>query len=343
MDEILGIIIPLRLRCHHSIPISNLSSRFLGVYSQPDPMVDPRKHDPSAFGHPHFNARHGSHSRPRQESEHNNRRESVDSDRIRRKEVRKIGEILETELRDEVRREIRDALREAAAEDKVRRWPTGGSYPPTTSSSQSMGQDDVWSGATPSDGRSYGHGTPDTSPDRGERFYRSRPIGSIRNQDSSGSGSNRSDGTRYYQDREYVLKPHDSQPERYRDYERGRSLEYVQERREAVGDYPNAQYHRQQQREEPRIYVGQRPRVQRRVTDFPDTLYTGDFGRRNKDSVDFADRSVYEDHEERHSGREAVIDDDEITDFPGLAKGAEEDLSSKGDKAGNGGEEGDKE
>jgi hypothetical protein len=110
-----------------------------------------------------------------------------------------------------------------------------------------------------------------------------------------------------------------------------------------VDNYPDAQYHRQQQREEPRIYVEQRPRVQRRVTDFPGALPTADFGRRHRDFVDYTDQRMYGDYDERHSGREAVADDEDIADLPGLAKSAEKDLSPKGGKAGNGGEEGDKE
>jgi hypothetical protein len=315
---------------------------FVGV-RQAEPRLDPRQHDPSAFSQSHISARHRSRSRTRQEPEREPYRESVDSEKIRRNEARKIGEILKTELQGEVRGEIRDALREAAAEDKVRRWPAGGSCPPTTSSGQSTGRDDVWSGAAPPDGQSYSRGTPDTSPDRDERFNPSRPTDSLRRQDSSSYGSYRRDSRRYYQDRDSVLRPHNSQRERYRDDDRGRSPKCIQERREVVDDYPDAQYHRQQQREESRIYAEQRPRMQRRVTDSPGALHTADFGRRHRGSVDYTDQRVYGDHEERHDGREEVVDDEEITDFPGLAKSAEKDSSPKGDKAGGGGEEGDKE
>jgi len=295
---------------------------FAGV-PQADPMNDARRHDPSTFGQPHFSARRGSrsrtrqeperetrrdsHSRPRQEPEREPQRDSVDSDKMRRKEVRKIGEMLKTELRDEVRGEIRDALREAAAEDKVRRWPAGSmsSYPPTTSSGQSSRQDDMWSNPPSSDGRRY---SPDTSPERSERFYRStRPIGSLHRHDSSGySSSHRPDGRRYYKDRDYVLEPHDSQRDRYRDHDRGRSPKYIRERREVVDDYPDAQYHhpQQQQRREPRVYVEQRPRVQRRVTDFPSALPTADYGRKPRSDIDFTDQRVYGGNRERRGGRE---------------------------------------
>jgi hypothetical protein len=315
---------------------------FAGV-PQADLMNDARRHDPSAFNPPHFSARRGSrsrtrqeperepgrdshsrprqepereprrdsHSRPRREPERETRRDSVDSDKIRRKEVRKIGEILKTELRDEVRGEIRDALREAAAEDKVRRWPVGGmsSYPPTTISGQSSRQDDMWSSPPSSDGRRYSYSTPGTSPDRGERYYQSpRPTGSLHRQDSSGYDSHhRQDGRRYYQDRDHVLRPHDSQRERHRDYDRGRSPKYIRERKEVVDDYPDAQYHRQQQqqpRREPRVYMEERPRVQRRVTDFPGALPTADHVRRPRNDIDFTDQRVYGDNRERRGGRE---------------------------------------
>ena len=105
---------------------------------------------------PERETRRDSRSRPRQEPETLPRRDSVDSDKIRRKEVRKIGEILKTELRrrGEVRDEIRDAPREAAAEDKVRHWPASGSYPLSTSSNHVTGQDDMWSSPPSSNGRS---------------------------------------------------------------------------------------------------------------------------------------------------------------------------------------------
>ena len=293
---------------------------FAGV-PQADPMNDARRQDPPAFNPPHFSARHrsrsrsrqeperetrrDSHSRPRQEAGLLPRRDSVDSDKIRRKEVRKIGEILKTELRGEVRGEIRDALREAAAEDKVRHWPAGGSYPPTTSSSHSTGQDDMWSSPPSSDGRRYSYSTPGTSPDRGERYYQSpRPTGSLHRQDSSGYDPHRQDGRRYHQDRDRVVRPHNSQREHYRDYDRGRSPKYIRERREVVDDYPDAQYHRQQQQRpqrEPRVYMEERPRVQRRVTDFAATLPNAEFGRRGRNDVDFTDQRVYG---ERRGGRE---------------------------------------
>jgi hypothetical protein len=305
---------------------------FAGV-RQAEPRLDPRQQDPSAFGQPHISARHrsrsrsrqeperesrrDSHSRPRQEPERKPRRDSVDSDKIRRKEVRKIGEILKTELlgevRGEIRGEIRGALREAAAEDKVHRWPTGASYPsypPTASSGQSTGQDDVWSSPPSSDGRRYSHGgSPDTSPERSERFYpqprEQRPAGSLHRRGSSGYASPRQDDRRYYADRERVVRPHNSQRERerYRDDGRARSPKYVSERREVVDDYPDVQYHRQQQqRKEPKIYAEPRPRAQRRVTDYPGTLPTADFDRRHRSSVDYTDPRVYGDSRERPRG-----------------------------------------
>jgi len=301
---------------------------FVGV-QQAEPRTDPRQHDTSDFSQPHISARHrsrsrsrqeperesrrDSHSRPRPEPERKPRRDSVDSDKIRRKEVRKIGEILKTELLGEVRGEIRGAMREAAAEDKVHRWPTGASYPsypPTASSGQSTGQDDMWSSPPSSDGRRYSHGgSPDTSPERSERFYpqqpreQQRPAGSLHRRGSSGYASPRQDERRYYQDRERVVRPHNSQRERYREDNRARSPKYVSERREVVDDYPDVQYHRQQQqRKEPKIYAEPRPRAQRRVTDFPGALPNADYDRRHRGSVDYTDPRVYGDSRERRAG-----------------------------------------
>ena len=169
----------------------------------------------------------------------------------------------------------------------------------------STGQDDMWSSPPSSDGRRYSYSTPGTSPDRGERYYQSpRPTGSLHRQDSSGYDSHRQDGRRYYQDRDRVVRPHNSQREHYRDYDRGRSPKYIRERREVVDDYPDAHYHRQQQqqpRREPRVYMEERPRVQRRVTDFAATLPNAEFGRRGRNDVDFTDQRVYG---ERRGGRE---------------------------------------
>jgi hypothetical protein len=313
---------------------------FVGV-RQADPRSDPRQHEPPGFSQPHFSARHRdesrsrtrqeperderrrSHSRPRRESrsrtrqepEREPRRDSVDSNKIRRKEARKL-ETLKTELLGEVRGEVLGALREAAAEDKVHRWPTGASYPsypPTASSGQSTRQDDMWSSPPSSDGRRYSHGgSPDTSPERSERFYpqrEQRPAGSLHRHNSSGYASPRHDDRRYYQDRDRVVRPHNTQRERERHREdiRARSPKYISERREVVDDYPDVQYHRQQQqRREPKAYVDQRPRVQqRRVTDYPSTLPNADFsGHRRRDSaVDYTDQRVYGDSRERRGGQ----------------------------------------
>jgi hypothetical protein len=320
---------------------------FAGV-RQADPRSDPRQQEPPTFSQPHFSARHRddsrprthqehereprrdsrsrtrqepereerrrSHSRPRQEPERETRRDSVDSDKIRRKEARKL-ETLKTELLGEVRGEVLGALREAAAEDKVHRWPTGASYPsypPTTSSGQSTRHDDMWSSPPSSDGRRYSHGgSPDTSPERSDRFYpqreQQRPAGSLHRRGSSGYASPRHDDRRYYQDRDRVVRPHNTQRERHREDTRARSPKYISERREVVDDYPDVQYHRQQQqRRESKTYVEQRPRVQqRRVTDYPSTLPHADFsGHRRRDSaVDYTDQRVYGDSRERRGGQ----------------------------------------
>jgi hypothetical protein len=110
-----------------------------------------------------------SYSRPRQDSEHEPSHNSVDSDKFRRKEVRTIGEILEEELfpleapvgSQYSYQQIRDSLCEAAVDDRdgihLRRWRTGVSYPPTTSSGQSTRQHDMWS-SFPSSIRRDSHG-----------------------------------------------------------------------------------------------------------------------------------------------------------------------------------------
>lgn len=267
---------------------------FPGVYPQPEPMNDPRQHDRPDFGQPQFSARRGSHSRPRHEPERDDRHESIDSDKIRRKEFRKM----KTELLGEVRGEVRGALREAAADEKVHGWPAG-SFIPTTSSGPSTGQDDMWSPAASSDGRRYDDSTPNTSPDRSEHFYHSRPTGSLHRRDSSGYESHRPDGRRQYQDRDYVYKPHDTERERRRENDRGRTPRHVREQRQMVDDYPNMQ---QQRRRELRGY-NERPPVQRRVTDYPETLPNAEFGRRRKNNVDFTNSYVYGDNKERRSGQ----------------------------------------
>ena len=280
-------------------PHQNPFQAYPGVFPQPDSMNDPRQHEHPDFGQ-QYSARRRSHSRPREGPERDNRRESPDSDKTRRKELRK----LKTELLDEVRGEVRGALREAAAEDKVHRWPAG-SFPPTTSSGPSTGQDDMWSPAASSDGRRYSHGSPDTSPDRSDRFYQQqRPSGSLHRRDSAGYESYRPDGRRYYRDGEHVYKPHDSQRERRREIERGRTPPYAREQRQLVDDYPDMQHQQhQRRRHEPRVYV-ERPPVQRRVTDYPETLPHADFGRRRRNDVDYTDPFVYADNRERRSGRE---------------------------------------
>jgi hypothetical protein len=146
----------------------------------------------------------------------------------------------------------------------------------------------------------------------GERFYpqrEQRPAGSLHRHNSSGYASPRHDDRRYYQDRDRVVRPHNTQRERERHREdiRARSPKYISERREVVDDYPDVQYHRQQQqRREPKAYVDQRPRVQqRRVTDYPSTLPNADFsGHRRRDSaVDYTDQRVYGDSRERRGGQ----------------------------------------
>jgi hypothetical protein len=162
-------------------PMHSYEEVFLPPFSetpQADPMNDARRHDPSAFSPPHFSARRRSRSRSRQELEREPRRDSyyrprrepeplprrdsVDSDKFRRKEVRKIGEIVKTECTAEQRSEIRDALREAAADDRnrvhLRGWPTHAPYPPTTSSGQSTRQYNMWSSPPSSSGRLDSHG-----------------------------------------------------------------------------------------------------------------------------------------------------------------------------------------
>lgn len=263
---------------------------------QPDPRIfpQPQQHfepfderqprDPVAHGHQHISARRP--SLPR-------RRESVDSEKIRAKDARKIADV--------VRDEVRDAMREAVAEDKVlHQWQTNVSGSPT-SSRRSGGQDDFWSNAGSSGGgdRRYSYSTPGTSPDRGERYYQDRPTGHFRRRDSSGGRPYVDERKRYYTDRDRIIKPHDS----YRD--NGRDVRYLRDRRQSYDDYPTAHQQRLPSRE--RQY--DRPRLQRRVTDYQEALHDADFGRQGR-GVDYErmrmndreDRRRYV-HEERRDGR----------------------------------------
>lgn len=268
---------------------------------QPDPRVFPQAQphpfeqfddrqprNPVAYGQQHISARRPSHSRQPSLSR---RRDSVDSERIRAKEARKIADVVRDEVRDEVhdirgevRDEIRGALREAAAEDKVlHRWPTGGSG--SASSSRSTGQDDFWSNAGSSGDRRYSYSTPGTSPDRGER-YPERPTAQLRRRDSSGPRPFVDDRKRYYMDRnrDYVIKPHDS-----------RDIRYPRDRRQSQhDDYPTA-HPRLRSRE--RQY--ERPRIVRRVTDFPESMRDAEF-RRPERSIDY-ERTRMNDRDDRRA------------------------------------------
>lgn len=284
---------------------------------QPDPRVFPQAQpypfehfderqprNPVAYGQQHISARRPSHSR---QPSHTRRRDSVDSDRLRAKEARKIADALRDEvrdevrdIRDEVRDEIRGALRDAAAEDKVlHRWPTSGSG--SASSSRSTAQDDFWSNAGSSGNRRFSNSTPGTSPDRGERYQRERPT--FHRRDSSGARPYFDERKRYHMDRnrDYVIKPHDS-----------RDIRYPRDRRQSHhDDYPTAQRLRSRERQY------ERPRIQRRVTDFPDSMRDADF-RRPERGIDYErtrmdDRRAYgydrDDrrafaYEERRGGRE---------------------------------------
>jgi hypothetical protein len=235
--------------------------------------------NPVAHGQQHISARHPSHSRHRSRS-HSRRRDSADSERLRAKETRKIADV--------VRNEVRDAMREAAAEDKVYRWPTGG-IGSAGSSSRSGG--DYWSNVGSSGDRRHSYSTPGTSPERSERFY-DRPT--TRRRDSSGARPYVDDRKRYYMDRQkdYVIRPHETY------CENGRDIRYPRDRRQGYDDYPTAH-----QRGPSRDRLYDRPRPQRRVTDRPEAFHDADFIRSGR-SVDYERARPYDRDDRRRYGRE---------------------------------------
>ena len=277
------------------------------VFPQPQPAFDPFQVDerqprnPVAHSQQPISARRPSHSRqrslsrPRSLSHH---RESIDSDRRRGEEERKIAAV--------VRNEVRGALRDVAAEDKVlNRWHTRSGSGSAGSSSRSTLPEDFWSQAGSSGDRRFSYNsTPATSPDRGERYYpeRERPTGRFRRRDSSGTRPYVDDRKRYYmeRDRNYIVKPHDT----YREH--GREPRYPRDRRQSYDDYPLA-HQRRPSRE--RMY--DKPRMPRRVTDYPEAFHDADFGRPSGRSVDYERTRMYDRddrrrhaHEERRGGRD---------------------------------------
>ncbi|GAB7331099.1 hypothetical protein MBLNU13_g02583t1 [Cladosporium sp. NU13] len=281
------------------------------VFPQAQPAFDPFQVDERqprssmAHGQQPISARRPSHSRqrspsrPRSLSRH---RESMDSDRRRAEEERKIAAV----VRNEVRNEVRGALRDVAAEDKVlNRWHTRSGSGSAGSSSRSTLPEDFWSQAGSSGDRRFSYNsTPGTSPDRGERYYteRERPTGHFRRRDSSGARPYVDDRKRYYMERDknYVVKPHDT----YREH--GREPRYLRDRRQSYDDYPFAH-----QRRPSRDRLYDRPRMPRRVTDYPEAFHDADFGRPSGRSVDYERTRMYDKedrrrhvHEERRGGRD---------------------------------------
>ena len=271
------------------------------VFPQPQPAFNPFQVDerqprnPVARGQQPISARrtsqsrHRSLSRPRSLSRHH---ESVDSDRRRAEEERKIADV--------VRNEVLGALRVVAAEDKVlNRWPTRGGSGSAGSSSRSTLPEDFWSQPGSSGDRRFSYNsTPGTSPDRGGRYYheRERPTGRVRRRDSSGTRPYVDDRRRYYmgQDRNYVVKPHET----HRDH--GREHRYLAERRQSYDDdYPLAHQGRPSRE---RMY--DRPRMPRRVTDYPEAFHDADFARPSGRSVDYERTRMYDREDCRRHARE---------------------------------------
>jgi hypothetical protein len=269
------------------------------VFPQAQPTIDPFQVDerqprnPVAHGQQPFSARRPSHSRHRSLSRprsHSRRRDSVDSERRRAEDERKMAAV--------VRNEVRGVMREVAAEDKIlNRWHTRSGSGSAGSSSRSTAPEDFWSQAGSSGDRrfSYNTSTPDTSPDRGERYYADRPTSHFRRRDSSGARPYVDDRKRYYmeRDRNYVVKPHDT----YREHGRDREPRYLRDRRQSYDDYPLA-HQRRSSRE--RHYERERPRIQRRVTDHPEAFHDADFGRPSRGGVDYERTRMYDRDDRRH-------------------------------------------
>ena len=263
------------------------------VFPQAQPAFDPFQVDerqprnPVAHGQQPISARRPSHSRHRSLSRPRSlsrRRDSVDSERRRAEYARKIAAV--------VRNEVRGVMREVAAEDKVDRWHTRSGSGSAGSSTRSAAPEDYWSQADSSGDRRFSHGysTPGTSPDRGER-YPELPTGHFRRHDSSGPRPFVDDRKRYYmeRDRNYVVKPHDT----YREREHRREPRYLHERRQSYDDYPLAHQGRSSRE---RQY--DRPRLQRRVTDYPEAFHDADFGRASGRGVDY-ERTRRHDRDDR--------------------------------------------
>jgi len=269
-----------------------------GVFPQALPILDPfdgrQPRDPVAHGPQHTSARAPSHSRQRS---HSRRRESVDSGRLRAREAQRIE--------DAVRDGVRGAMREVAADNKVlNHWPVN-SGSGSGGSSRSAGQEDFWSNSGSSGNRRFSYSTPGTSPDRGVGYDQERPTGQFHRRNSSSTRPYVDEGKRYYMDRErkHVIKPHNT----YRDH--GRDVRYPNDRRQNYDDYPST-HQRRSSRD--RHYID-RPRVQRRVTDYPQALHDADFSRPGR-SVDYEltrpydreDRRPYV-YEERRDRRGRVV------------------------------------
>jgi hypothetical protein len=97
------------------------------------------------------------------------------------------------------------------------------------------------------------------------------------------------DRKRYYMDRQkdYVIRPHDSYRENYRDSRHSRY------RRQDYDDYPTAH-----QRRLSRDRCSERPQVQRRVTDYPEAFHDAEFVQSSR-VMDYARARPYDRDERR--------------------------------------------
>jgi hypothetical protein len=218
-----------------------------------DPLEDIQPLDPLLHGDQQMQARDPSPPRGRR---------SVDIDEVRARESRKIEDV----VRDEV----------LAAEDKILDRGQTRSRSGSLHSTRSTSPGNFSSTAGSSGDTRFTHSISGTSPDRSERYNADRPTSHFRRRDSSVTRPYVEDRKRYYteRDRNYVVKPHET----YREYR----PRYPRDRRQEYDDYP---YASQRRRSREREY--DRPRIQRRVTDYPEAFYDTDFGRPSRSGASY--------------------------------------------------------
>lgn len=265
----------------HANPFAPERHVFPQPHELPPDLDDRRPRDPSVHRHQTpISARRPSQSRQRSEDDyHRQRRQSAEraesEERLRRLDT--IDQKIDA---------LHDTMNIAAANNKVRDWPVQSPY--TSRSSGSSHRDDLWSHS--SGERRYS--TPGTSPEREYRHYqarRSSPFHRERRNSSGARPQHPESGRRYYPDQDRILQPHAT----YRDRKRGRYHD----------DYPTPTPR------ELRYPDPQRPRPQRRVTDYPEGLRHADFGGRQGRGVDYTRMNDRDDrrgggyYEERRGGR----------------------------------------